>query len=135
MNVGFSEFSIIFELALSLYGKDNAYPWLIKANIGSHDVWSYNWIGEEMSVKQMEMVKKYYPSKWLDFILETIKSPSGEPWSRLNIYNQFPRLISYCILLGQTGVAEDITQIVINFVIDLISPLKQSLPEWVNKDE
>jgi hypothetical protein len=44
-------------------------------------------------------------------------------------------LISYCILLGQTGVAEDITQIVINFVIDLISPLKLSLPEWVNKDE
>ena len=133
--IDFKDYYIIFELALSLYGKDNAYPWLIKANIGSHDVWSYNWIGEEMSVKQMEMVKKYYPSKWLDFILETIKSPSGEPWSRLNIYNQFPRLISYCILLGQTGVAEDITQIVINFVIDLISPLKLSLPEWVNKDE
>lgn len=133
--IDFRNYYIMFELALSFYGKDNAYPWLIKANSGSHDVWSYNWIGEEMSVKQMEMVKKYYPSKWLDFILETINSPSGEPWSRLNIYNRFPRLISYCILLGQTGVAEEITQIVINFAIDLISPLKLPVPEWVNKNE
>jgi hypothetical protein len=133
--VDFRDYYILFELALSLYGKDNAYPWLIKANSGRHDVWSYNWIGEEQSIKQLEMVKKYYPSKWLDFIVETIKSPSGEPWSRLNIYNRFPRLISYCILLGQTGVAEAITQIVIKFAIDLISPQKMSVPGWVNKNE
>ena len=82
------------------------------------------------------MVKKYYyPSKWLDFILETIKSPSGEPWSRLNIYHRFPRLISYCILLGKTAIAVEMAQKVINFVIDLVSPQKLPAPGWVNNNE
>jgi len=135
-DIDFKDYYIMFEIALNILGKDNSYPWLIKANSGYHDVWSYNWIGEEQAIKQMEMVKKYYyPSKWLDFILETIKSPSGEPWSRLNIYHRFPRLISYCILLGKTAIAVEMAQKVINFVIDLVSPQKLPAPGWVNNNE
>lgn len=135
-DIDFKDYYIMFEIALNILGKDNSYPWLIKANSGYHDVWSYNWIGEEQAIKQMEMVKKYYyPSKWLDFILETIKSPSGEPWSRLNIYHRFPRLISYCILLGKTAIAVEMAQKVISFVIDLVSPQKLPAPGWVNNNE
>lgn len=135
MNNGtnFRDLSILFELALSLYGKEKAYQWLIKANNGLHDIWSHYWIEEKLSIKQMEFVKKYYPSKWLDFILETIKSPYGEPWYHINIYNKFPRLVNYCILLGQTPTAEKIAYMVVNFALDLISPLKLEIPEWVTR--
>jgi hypothetical protein len=133
--LNFRDYYILFELALSLYGKEEAYPWLIKASSGSHDIWSYNWISEDQSIKLMNLVKKYYSSKWLDFILKTIKSPYGEPWYRLNIYNRFPRMIIYCILLGQSTIAKEIIINVINFAIGLTSALKLSMPEWVMEDE
>jgi hypothetical protein len=133
--LNFRNYYVLFELAHSLYGKDDAYPWLIKSSSGLLDIWSYYWLSEEQSIKQMDMVKKYYPSKWLDFILETIKSPYGEPWYRLNIYNRFQRLIIYCIMFGQSKIAEDILHKAINFAIDLTSALKLSTPEWVVKDE
>jgi hypothetical protein len=133
--LNFRDYYILFELSLSLYGKEKAYPWLIRASSGSHDIWSYNWIGEEQAIKQMELVKDYYSSKWLDFILQTIKSSYGEPWYRLNIYNRFLRLIIYCILLGQSSIAEEIMVKVVNFAIDLTSALKLPTPEWVVNNE
>lgn len=127
----FKDYDEIFYLALAMYGKDYAYPWLIKAHL-KHYGWR-NYYGKEDSICRWKIVKNIYPDRWFDFILDTLKSSSGNPWRDVSVYNSLDRLVDYCILMEQTDLAKQITERAIASTLELVSPLKLPIPEWINQ--
>lgn len=127
----FRTYDEVFTLALAVYGKDYAYPWLVRAHI-SHYGWRYYYARED-AVKRWEFIKKDYPERWYNFILDTIKAPYGAPWREVSAQDLLVRLVDYCIFMGQTKLAKQISEQVISSTLELLSPLNLPTPEWINE--
>lgn len=131
LGTDFKTYDEVFTLALAVYGKDYAYPWLIKAHI-SHYGWRY-YYGKEDAVKRWKIVKEVYPERWFDFILNTFKAPYGNPWREVSVHGILVRLVDYCIFIGETELAKRIAEQSISSVLELVSPLSLPIPEWINE--
>lgn len=119
----------LYEIALSIYGKDRAYPWLLKAHI-ERGGWSRYYTHEEEAVRRWQIVKEKYPDKWFDFIKDTMKSVYGSEYE-FSVPERIVRLVKYCIFVDQTQLAKSISEEIITSVLELVSPISLPLPEWV----
>jgi hypothetical protein len=125
-------YDALFDLALSLYGKAKAYPWLVKAHMTMHG-WDQYFASKERATRRWEIVRKYYPDRWFQFIQDTMRSRHGEPWRNLTCYERFVRLVGYCFFMEQSDLAKEVAEQVINSTLELVSPLKLPIPDWVNE--
>jgi len=121
-----TNYDAVFDLALCLYGRDEAYPWLIKAQ-AEH----YGWYYESEGFPRWDVIKKLYTEKWFDFILQTIEDKWNEPWRYPTVYNWLHKLVEYLLFMEKTEAAEQAAKQVITSTIELVSPLKFPTPEWV----
>ena len=125
-----SGYDALFDLAFSLYGKDEAYPWLVKAHTRRYG-WNRYYAYKEEALRRWEAIKEHYPEKWFNFIRDTIEYEFGEPWRWPTVYNWFVRLIEYCLFIGQTDLAKQASEQVITSTMELLLPLMLPTPEWV----
>lgn len=129
-------YDTMFNLALELYGKGSAYPWLIKAH--SEELgWARYITYKDKAVRRWDIIKQHYSNKWLDFLQNSLlEKPS---WLRFSLgHNTFVRIIEYCIFMNQPAIAQQLAQRMVEISLELISPLILPEPEWtleVEKNE
>jgi hypothetical protein len=124
-------YDALYELAVRLYGRERAYPWLLKAHRADHG-WSRYSSAEERAVRRWEVVKEYHHDLWFDFISETIFH--GELWKGHSIgHGSYVLLIKYCLFMGQQTLAESILQAVVTGALELVSNVTLPTPAWVSQ--
>ncbi len=120
----------LFALALALYGKARAYPWLVKAHImGSGWGWR---ISEQNEVEQRwQLIKRHYPDRWQAFLQQTlVQAPT---WLTASFsQGEFRRFIEYCLLMEQRDLAQRLIDQMVKRSLELVSMLPLPTPEWVN---
>jgi len=119
----FHGYDRVFELCLELFGKDEAYPWLIKAQ-NKESGWFRYHTSEEDAQKRWRIVKELYPERWFDFIQRTFS------YGSLTLF----RLVEYLIFFEQFELVKKLLSKIIACVLEYTSPSQFSVPEWV-KDE
>ena len=127
--LGLENYDRLYDIALSLYGKDKAYPWLVKANI-ERAGWSRNYTSEEEAVRRWQIVKDKYPDKWFDFIKDTMKSIYGDEFD-FSVHERIIRLVKYCAFFNKQELANSITEQLIDSILDFVSPVEFTQPDWV----
>jgi hypothetical protein len=120
----------LFVLARTLYGKGQAYRWLVKDQVMNN---GWNWyLSRQNEVEQRwEMIKQHYPLRWKEFLQQTlIQAPSWRtiPFSHWG----FRRLIEYCLFMDQHNLAQSLIDQMVTRSLELISMLPLSIPEWVH---
>ncbi len=114
----------VFDLCLSLYGKDQAYPWLIKAQ-NKDSGWDRYFTREENATRRWKIIKEYYPDKWFDFVQKTFSTGS----------HTFYRLISYLLYFDQEELAKTVLNRIVSCVLEYISPGNFPNPGWINDEQ
>ncbi len=108
----------IFNLALSLKGKDYAYKWLVRSVIENIS-WENNYSSWENTKQRFQKVKDLYKDKWKDFIVDSSEYKYG---------NEFvigkSHLIYFLILIEKYDIAEEI----MNKFVDLLEEDMADLP-------
>lgn len=119
----------LFMLALSLYGKAKAYPWLVKAHIMGNG-WSWYLSHQDEVERRWRMVKQHYPERWQAFLQDTLlRIPLWR--SSLFSHMEFPRLIEYCFFMGQGDLAQCLVEQIVKRSLELVSMLPLPVPDWV----
>ena len=129
--VELGNYDALFNLALSLYGKQRGYPWLLKAHTDRS--WIRLFTHKEEAVRRWEIIRKRYPDRWFRFIQDTMTSTYGKPWRGLTVHGQFARLVEYCLFMDQPELAKQVSEQVIASILELVSPLTLPTPGWVNE--
>lgn len=119
----------IYNLARGLFGKDDAYIWLVKAHIECWGWDSYH-TSEENAIKHWKIIKNDYPDKWFEFLTDTMKSKYSEDFD-FSVHSRIVRLVKYCIFMGQLDTAKDISEQVVDSAIELVSPISLDEPQWI----
>ena len=128
-NEFFRDYDRLFELALELFGKDEAYPWLVKAHREDNG-WGRYWTDGSKPQARFALVKQHYPDRWMDFVRDTLKSEQGEPWNDMSIgASAWVRMLEFCIHLEQFSVAVALTGQMVASALELV-PLRLPVPEW-----
>ena len=127
--LGLENYDRLYEIALSLYGKSQAYPWLVKAHI-ERGGWS-RYYSEDDAIRRWEIIKQDYLGKWLDFIKDTMKSSYGDELN-FSVHERLVRLVKYCIFMEKIDLAKKIAEQVVESVLELVSPIDLPVPEWLD---
>lgn len=120
----------LFTLTRGLYGKEKAYPWLIKAHFLGN---GWNWyISRQNEVEQRwQIIKQSYPNKWLDFLTQTVlQTPLWRSSSFSHM--EFRYLLEYCLYMGQLELARSLVDQMVQRSLELVSMLPLLAPEWIN---
>ena len=123
----------IFELALKLYGREQAYPWLAKAHKERRG-WNKYYSREEDAQRRWKYISDLYPDRWFDFIRQTLRSENETaPWQELYLdSSRAARLIEYCIRLNKLTPARDAMKCLVEGALQLVSMLPLTPPAWIN---
>jgi hypothetical protein len=82
-------------------------------------------------VRRWEIIKQYYPERWLEFVRNTKRSDGEQPWDGVAIgHMMFKRLVQYCYFMGQRGTAELVSAQIVRSSLELVSPLTLAVPGW-----
>jgi hypothetical protein len=123
------DYDTLFNLIRSHFGSVEAYKWLVEAHKEG-----YGWFRYHSSKVNEELrwanIVRFYPQKWLEFIIDTFKVSGSEPWSNIDIRNAFVRLTEYCIVTGHKDIAEYVANIIMDVICSLLSPLNLPTAEW-----
>jgi hypothetical protein len=120
----------LFTLALALYGKAKAYPWLVKAHIRGNG-WSWYLSHQDEAEQRWRLLKQHYPDRWQAFLQDTLlQTPLWR--SGLLSHMEFPRLIEYCLFMGQGDLAQRLVAQMVKRSLELISMLPLPTPEWID---
>ena len=120
----------LFALALALYGKAKAYPWLVKAHIRGNG-WSWYLSRQDEAEQRWRMIKQRYPDRWQAFLQDTLlQMPLWRSGSFSHV--EFPRLIEYCLFMGQGDLAQRLVEQMVNRSLELVSILPLPTPEWLD---
>ena len=126
-------YNALYELAVRLHGRENAYPWLLKAHRADHGWIRYS-SAEERAVRRWEVVKEYHHDRWFDFMSETICH--GELWKGHSIgHSSYVRLVKYCLFMGQKKLAENLLQAIVTAGLEILSPVTLPTPAWVSQNQ
>ena len=124
----FGGYEKIFKLALELAGRDEAYEWLVKAQVWRR-AWNEYWgLAEAMPI--WDAVKQTYPERYIDFIQKTQNTNYWLPLEELYVYEKIVRLVKYLLFMGRLDEAEEIGAEVISICLGLVDPLKLQIPSW-----
>jgi len=127
--LGLENYDRLYKIALSLYGKSEAYPWLVKAHI-ERGGWSRYYTSEDEAIRRWVIIKQDYPDKLFDFIKDTMKSVYGNELN-FSVNERVVRLVKYFIFMEKTDLAKQIAEQVVTSVLELVSPISLPVPEWM----
>ena len=122
--------SIIHDIIVRLEGRAQAWPWLVKAHRQVHG-WSAHWTRVEEAREKWEIVKRYYPDQWCDFVKETM-APGRLAWENIGIHGRFQRLLEYLLLLGKDAEAKSVLQGVREVLEALVTPFGVGPADWID---
>ena len=115
----------IFDIALSLKGKDYAYKWIVRSIIENIS-WGNNYSSWENTKKRFLQVKKIYKDKWQDFIIDS---------SEYKYSSEFmlgtSHLAYFLILIGEKWLAYKIMYKVIDLLEEDMADLPLKEVEWL----
>jgi len=126
------DYDTVFELALRLYGKEKAYPWLVKAHVANRG-WRQYYSDKEESKRRWNLVKKLYPEKWMDFLQETLLSKQVSTWDWYINELEFVWIIEYFLFFDQVEMATELLQTVVHASLEYVSLVKFDTPEWITQ--
>lgn len=126
-------YDAIFELTLSLYGKDEAYPWLVKAHVQQAG-WERYFSSKEPAVERWQTIKTHYPEKWFEFICDTISQKRRGTWSWYLSQGGLPRIVEYCLFMGQQKLAQELIEAFVPSALEYVSPLEFPTPDWISEE-
>ena len=120
----------LFALALTVYGKARAYPWLVKAHIMGNG-WSWRLSDQNEVEQRWQLIRRHYPDRWREFLqLTLVQAPT---WLTSSFsHGGFRRLIEYCLLMGQRDLAQSLIDQMVERSLELVSMLPLPTPEWVH---
>lgn len=120
----------LFNMMRALYGKDKAYPWLVKASIMDFG-WNWHLSEQERAERRWQIIKAQYPTRWQEFLKDTLLQ--APVWSSTSLsHYDFRRLIEYHIFMGQYEQARNLVEEMVIRSWELVSMLPLSTPEWVD---
>lgn len=124
----------MFEIALEISGKQEAYQWLVLAHVEAHG-WERYYTSEDDSKRRVEAVKRHYSDKWEDYLWDTIQYPreSRYRW-RLNV-TELPRIVKYLLVMEKASLAEQLIEKFISTSLEYISDLTLSTPQWLLEND
>ena len=127
-------YDVLFDYSLEYHGKEAAYLWIVK-DMQDKSGWFYILLRESRSDTRhrWENVKKYYPERWFNFIIDTLKLPGASPWRGMAGATIFAQIVNYCIFMDQLSFAEKITDRMVQSALELVSPLNLPTPDWVKR--
>jgi hypothetical protein len=119
----------IYRLAEQFRGREDAYIWLVRAHRELNG-WNTYGSSEERASKYWNAVKRHYPSRWAEFLGDTIL---GDVESRRPAFGSasFERVVSYCMMMGQRQLAGELVEEMVKSSLELVSPLTFPTPGWV----
>ena len=118
----------IFSLTMELYGPDEAYPWLIKAQKRSYG-WSRYYTYKDAAEFRWQAIVNHYPSRWLDFVVKTLARFDGEGDLVISPRNVV-RLVEYCLFTDHADVAIQLTYSFTLLAASLVSAQNLAQPVW-----
>jgi hypothetical protein len=126
------EYDSLFDLALLVVGKEEAYNWLVKAQV-RHFGWN-PFTDRTTLEKRWEIIKKYYVNQWSEFIKDTLEPMFSERWKFVSAHI-FSRLVEYCFYMQKAELAKAISLQAVISTSELVSPLMLPKPKWVIENE
>jgi hypothetical protein len=130
--VSLPEYDSLFKLALCAVGKGEAYNWLVEAHNEQ-----FSWLifsDKEQEIKRWAAIKKYYPDKWFQFIVDTLEPTINNRWRYFSAHIYY-RLIEYCFYMQKPELAKAITRQAIVSAQELVSPIILPKPGWTINNE
>jgi hypothetical protein len=75
-------------------------------------------------------VKQHYPDRWQAFLKDTLLQM---PLWRSSSFShmEFPRLVEYCLFMGQGDLAHRLVEQMVKRSLELVSMLPLPMPDWV----
>lgn len=125
------EYDSLFDFSFSLRGKEEAYQWLVKANVERYG-WDLYWTRKEKATERWKIIKDHYPDKWFDFIKDTLEPFLRKRWGYST--TGFVRLVEYCFFMEKPELAKKISNQAINSTLELVSPLALPKPQWLKEE-
>jgi hypothetical protein len=117
----------IFELVRSIYGREHAYPWLVRAHI-ERIGWIWYYYPKEEAERRWEHIRRLYPERWYDFLHDTLDE-TVQRYASIG-HDLFARIIEYCLLMGQPALAREIIDVLVSGALELVSPVVLPIPSW-----
>ncbi len=108
----------VFDIALSLNGKDGAFKWLTRSVIENIS-WEENYSSWENTKKRFHKVKDLYPDKWQEFIINSSEYKYGDEFLLGKSH-----LVYFLILMKEIDLAKQI----MNKFVDLLEEDMADLP-------
>lgn len=119
----------LFKLTRQYKGDGEAYPWLVKSFINNYN-WQRYFVSGEMMRDYFFSVKEEYSTKWEQFICDTMIDKFSKKIS-IGTTSKYHYLIEFLIQMEQIELAKSIGEEVINFGLEIVSPLKFNKPSWI----
>ena len=115
----------IFDIALSVKGKDCAYKWIVRSIIENIS-WGNNYSSWENTKKRFLQIKKIYKDKWQDFILDSSEYKHGSEFMLGTSH-----LVYFLILIGEKCLAYKIMCKVIDLLEEDMADLPLKEVDWL----
>jgi hypothetical protein len=123
------DYDTLFDLIRSNFGSAEAYQWLVEAQKEGYGWFRYFSSRSNEEIRWAYIVR-FYPQRWLDFIIDTFKERGSEPWRKVGTRNTFVRLTEYCIITGHQDIAESVAHKTMDSIDSFLSPLNFPRLEW-----
>jgi hypothetical protein len=124
---------IILDLSVKHSITENLYSRLVKASI-NNSCWSRYFTSYDKAKKYWLVLKNIYPSKWYEFVKDTMYNPYERSFMVTGSSVLF-RLVEYLILFDQQELAATITENAVKFSQELVSPLNLRPLTWTKPYE
>ncbi|HDS1695119.1 MULTISPECIES: ATP-binding protein [unclassified Pseudomonas] len=116
-----------FHLSLRLQGAKRAFMWLIRAHQYRYG-WSERYHGYDESLRRLEILGEYYPSRWKEFLAKSSLPPPGAYVKARVIPDT--GLVRLLIAVGELQQAKDVLSTLIDILIEEFSVQPLAPPQW-----
>lgn len=120
----------VFDLALSLYGKEKAYAWLVEAQREQMG-WHHYWTQKERTYRRWDIIATHYADRWENFLYDTITRDRPGSYTWYFDHFSFVRIIEYCLFMGNQELAKTLVETIVYAALEYISPIELEVPEWL----
>jgi hypothetical protein len=85
---------------------------------------------EQRAAEYWDVVRSQYGSRWAEFLADTLLGGVASRGPSLGSAS-FERLVTFCVLLGQRGLAQELVEEMVTRALELVSPVVLPVPGWV----